>query len=62
MEIEPTSTNDDSVIVITFDPGLSGDQVEATLTALANYYRHCGGVGLPAEFEPQEAVTEEVHA
>ena len=62
MTIKPTSTTDGSVIVVTFDPSLSGDQVEATLTALANYFRQCGGIGLPAEFEPQEAVTEEVHA
>lgn len=62
MTTEPTTMDDDSVIVVTFDPSLSSDQVEATLTALANYYRQCGGVGLPAEFEPQEAVTEEVHA
>jgi hypothetical protein len=62
MTIESTSTSDDSVIVVTFDPSLSGEQVEATLTALANYFRRCGGVGLTAEFEPQEAVTEHVHA
>ncbi len=62
MTIESTSPNEEPAIVVTFDPSLSGDQVEAALTALANYYRQCGGVGLPAEFEPQEAVTEEVHA
>jgi hypothetical protein len=62
MTIKSNSTSDESVIVVTFDPSLSGDQVEATLTALANYFRHCGGVGLSAEFESQEAVTEEVHA
>ena len=62
MTIEPTSPSEEPVIVVTFDPSLSGKQVQATLTALANYYRQCGGVGLPAEFESQEAVTEEVHA
>jgi hypothetical protein len=62
MTIQPTSTSDESVIVVTFDPSLSGEQVEATLTALANYFRQCGGIGLPAEFETHEAVTEEVHA
>jgi hypothetical protein len=51
-----------SELSITFDPSLSPEQTKATLTALANYYRACGGVGLPAEFENQEAVTEEVHA
>ena len=62
MATQPTNADDDSAIVVTFDPSLPGDQVEATLTALANYYRHCGGVGLPEEFELQESVTEEVHA
>lgn len=62
MTINPTSTTDESVIVVTFDSSLSGDQVEATLTALANYFRKCGGIGMPVEFELQEAVTEEVHA
>jgi hypothetical protein len=62
MTIKSFSTSDDSVIVVTFDPNVSGEQVEATLTALANYFRQCGGIGLPAEFEPQEAVTEDVHA
>ena len=46
-------------ISITFDPQLTADQVLATLTALADYYRACGGVGLPADFESQEAVVEE---
>ena len=47
---------------ITFDDSVSPDQVERTLTALANYYRACGGVGLPAEFEGQEMlVDEDVH-
>lgn len=40
---------------ITFDPSLSAEQIEATLTALADFYRVCGGVGLAAHFEPQEA-------
>lgn len=62
MTIKSTSTRDEPVIVVTFDSSLSGEQVEATLTALANYFRRCGGIGLPAEFEPQESVTEEVHA
>jgi hypothetical protein len=42
-------------LFITFDPSLSAAQTKATLTALAEYYRACGGVGLPAEFESQEA-------
>lgn len=47
---------------ITFDEGLSTEQIKSTLTALAKYYRACGGVGLSVEFENQEAVPEEVHA
>jgi hypothetical protein len=42
-------------LFITFDQSLSADQIKATLTAFAAYYRACGGVGLPAEFESQEA-------
>jgi len=42
-------------LFITFDQSLSADQIKRTLTALAAYYRACGGVGLPAEFESQEA-------
>lgn len=40
---------------ITFDPSLSAEQIEIALTALADYYRACGGAGLPAEFESEEA-------
>jgi len=43
------------------DPMLAPETVTSALTALANYYRACGGVGLSLEFESQEAVTEEVH-
>lgn len=42
-------------LIVTFDPSLSAGQIKATLTALAAYFRACGGVGLPAEFESQEA-------
>jgi hypothetical protein len=42
-------------LLVTFDSSLSAEQIRATLTALAVYYRACGGVGLPAEFEGQEA-------
>lgn len=51
-------------ITVTFDPSLSAEQIETVLTALADYYRACGGVGLPADdFETQEAVVlEDSHA
>jgi DNA-binding NtrC family response regulator len=52
---------DDNDLSIEFDPSLSPEQIASTLTALANYYRACGGVGLPVEFENQEAITEGVH-
>lgn len=49
-------------LTVSFDPSLSAEQIEKILTALANYYRACGGVGLSAEFEHQEAsVLEDAH-
>lgn len=36
-------------LTIDLDPSLTGEQVLATLTALANYYRACGGLGLPID-------------
>jgi len=34
---------------ITFDPSLTPEQVKGVLTALADYYRACGGVGFEVE-------------
>jgi hypothetical protein len=50
-------------IIVTFDPSLSAEQIEFALTALADYYRACGGVGLPADdFESEEAIVlEDAH-
>jgi len=39
---------------ITFDPAVSPERIKATLEALADYYRACGGVGLDIEFELEE--------
>ncbi len=39
--------------LITFDPSLSGEQIREALSALADYYRVCGGVGLQVEFETE---------
>jgi len=45
---------------IVFDPQLSPEQIKGTLSALADYYRMCGGVGLEVEFELEEALTAEL--
>jgi hypothetical protein len=44
---------------IVFAPDLSADQVKATLAALADYYRACGGVGLRMDFEIADVLVEE---
>ena len=50
-------------ISIAFDPSFSPDEVKGILTALADYYRACGGAGLELDFDLQEAfVREPVHA
>lgn len=54
-----TLTND--IISLVIDPLLTPEQIISTLTALANYFRACGGVGLTIEFESQEAVTEHIY-
>jgi hypothetical protein len=36
---------------IRFDPSLSKEQITATLNALADYFRACGGIGLNSDFE-----------
>lgn len=51
--IQPAETEG---LNITFDPSLSVEQMEVALTALSDYYRACGGVGLklsPTEVELQ---------
>jgi len=54
---------DDSAFIVSFDARLSAKQINGTLTALANYFRGCGGVGLTIEdSQLQEAgVRENVH-
>ena len=42
-----------------FAPDLSAHQVKATLAALADYYRACGGVGLQMDFEVEDVMVEE---
>jgi transcriptional regulator with XRE-family HTH domain len=48
---------------IHFSPEFSPDEVKGILTALANYYRACGGAGFEVNFQLEEAVVKEpVHA
>ena len=48
---------------IAFDASFSPEEVKGLLTALADYYRACGGAGLELDFEIQEAsVKEPIHA
>jgi hypothetical protein len=48
---------------IAFDPGLTAEQMCGTLSALANYFRACGGIGLPADIgTEQAAVLESINA
>lgn len=48
---------------IEFDSRFSPDEVKSLLTALADYYRACGGAGFELDFELQEAsVREPIHA
>jgi hypothetical protein len=45
---------------ISFAPDLSADQVSGALTALADYFRACGGIGLRVEYEAIEIETREM--
>ena len=48
---------------IEFDPSLSPSVIQSTLSALADYYRACGGVGFEIDFGvEQPSATEEVYA
>jgi hypothetical protein len=46
--------SDATDFTVTFDPELSEEQIKATLTALADFYRVCGGVGLEVRPETEE--------
>jgi DNA-binding XRE family transcriptional regulator len=46
---EPLDEGGPEELKITFDASLSPDHVKGVLTALAKYYRACGGVGLEIE-------------
>ncbi len=43
---------------IVFAPQLTREQVAASLEALANYYRACGGAGLQADIELADVLVE----
>ena len=48
---------------ITLSSEFSADEVKSVLTALADYYRKCGGLGLAMTFETEKvAVEEPIHA
>ena len=48
---------------IAFEPSFSPGEVKFLMTALADYYRACGGAGLELDFDMQEAPAREpVHA
>ena len=53
------SSRSTETVPIVIDPDLSPEQIIGTLSALANYYRVCGGVGLSVDFTGQEEVVEE---
>jgi cold-inducible RNA-binding protein len=44
-----------NILNITFDHRFSAEEVKATLEALADYFRGCGGAGLSLEFEHEES-------
>jgi len=49
-----TMDSENNGFEITFDHKLPAKTVAGVLTALANYYRACGGVGLEVEFDFEE--------
>lgn len=44
---------------LAFSPRLTEEQVKATLFAIADYFRACGGVGLQAEFDLEDIAVKE---
>jgi transcriptional regulator with XRE-family HTH domain len=58
--VEPSSAGDpESDFDIHFDPQFAPEEVKDILTALANYYRSCGGAGFELNLEPQETTVKE---
>jgi hypothetical protein len=51
----------ESDFTIAFAPELSVEQIKAALTAIADYYRKCGGVGFRINFELQSVLIGEPH-
>jgi hypothetical protein len=47
-------------IRIEFDSDMDEEQITGTLTALANYFRACGGVGLASDFQTEVVAVEEL--
>lgn len=57
--VDPKEAVRDQDFDIHFDPGFSADEVKKILTALATYYRACGGVGFEVHFQREEVLVEE---
>lgn len=57
--VTAADTEESNEFTITFSEELTPDQIYATLTAMADYYRACGGVGFSIDFELEEALVRE---
>jgi hypothetical protein len=44
---------------VKFSPGLSREQIATSLSALADYFRACGGIGLQSEFDLEDMFVQE---
>jgi hypothetical protein len=56
---QPFSSQSSTSFIVTVHPEVSPNAFTAVLSALADYYRACGGVGFKVDFELQEALIEE---
>jgi hypothetical protein len=50
----PSNRRPHADFTVTFAPELSPEQIKATLEALADYYRACGGIGFKSDFELED--------
>ena len=54
-EIRPQTWSTQDEPHVAFPPDITPDETTALLTALAKYWRNCGGIGLAVEFDMEEA-------